>query len=706
MSRNRSIAKRMGGEHTRTPNAGDKSYAKVLFSPDEMASFESLMNEVDDVGVGGKFITPRRGADAEDAPTSSFFRDWCTGLNAVVLVVLVVTAVVAVDFSRSYFPDRATTAGPRGARVDTTLEATPSPSPASRALAADLARAGREADPAGDAAAEGRREALLAAGSGAGSVVAEKGKGKAQTEANAEDVSEAETQRRRGDAADPDPFATPPFPETSANASANAAESDAWQSTAVGFGNVSGKQDQIARNLADALAAMDANVTRSPPPPPPSRGSRKSPPPRSDAARDAADAAEASAADVAEATSREARHEAAETDAERRARHAKEDEERRARHEKEDRERAEKHAMEDELRELRAAASERAKNREPFSFGEAEATTSVGALVADDATSDSASDSDPIADPDHPARVSVPHGDDGGDDDAPPDEPEPLATVSNATVPDDVEPLPGRSADDASGPFARRPADDDAIASDATPAGSDSSSPVMNASSALPTDPGEGSPEAGVTRGDAEPEAAATPAATPRRAGARKKKASTRENATNGAAETSQGDFVDEDIVETADAPTAPPRNATTTPNATAPEDPTDDAASLSDAPRLPEADPRFPDDPDEAPDAVRRVDADASHSLAAIADPPADYDHASLRVGVNATPANGTVADVGGGRRALAPPSASNGTKPGEYALDARAVTVKGLVQEPTDISDEAKPPPGPHAPEAPEPP
>lgn len=616
MSRNRSIAKRMGGEHTRTPKAGDKSYAKVLFSPDEMASFESLMNEVDDVGVGGKFIAPRRDADAEAPPRSAFFRDWCTSLNAVVLVVLVVTAVVAVDFSRSYFPDFVKS--PRGARVDTTLEATPSPSPAARALAADLARAGREADPAGDAAAEGRRDALLAAGSGAGSVVAEKGGGEAQTEANAEDV--------RGDAADP--LATPPFPETSANASANAAESDAWQSTAVGFvRDTSGRQDQIARDLADALAAVGPrDVTRSPPPPPPEYGdSRKSLSRKSDAARSAADAAEASAADAAEATSREARHEAAETDAERRARHAKEDEERRARHEKEDRERAEKHAMEDELRELRAAVSEPfSKNRERnFSFGEAEATTSVGALVAESlATSDSASD--------------------------------------------------------------------------------DSSSPVMNASSALPTDPGEGSPEAGVTRGDAEPEAAATPAATPRRAGARKKKASTRTNATNGAAETSQGDFVDEDIVETADAPTAPtapPRNATTTPNATAPEDPTDDAASLSDAPRL-------PDDPDEAPDAVRRVDADASHSLAAIADPPADYDHASLRVGVNATRANGTVADVGGGRRALAPPSASNGTKPGEYALDARAMTVKGLVQEPTDISDEAKPPPGPHAPEAPEPP
>jgi ribonuclease E len=238
-------------------------------------------------------------------------------------------------------------------------------------------------------------------------VVAEKGGGEAQTEAGtSKDASEAETVAllKNGDAADPDPdpLATPPFPERDA-----AAESDAWQSTAVGFGDTSKrKQEQIAQDLAEALAAMDANVTRSPPPPPRPRGSRKSPPPvMSDAARDAADAAEASAADAAEATSREARHEAAETDAERRARHAKEDEERRARHEKEDRERAEKHAMEDELRELRAAASEPAKDREPFSFGEAEATTSVGALVADDATSDSASDSDPIVDPDDPARV-------------------------------------------------------------------------------------------------------------------------------------------------------------------------------------------------------------------------------------------------------------------------------------------------------------
>ena len=127
MSRNRSIAKRMGGEHTRTPKAGDKSYAKVLFSPDEMASFESLMNEVDDVGVGGKFIKPRFDANADAAPTSSW-RDWCTGLNVAVLVVLVVTAVVAVDFTKSYFPSAM--AADARARVDTTLEATPAPSPA------------------------------------------------------------------------------------------------------------------------------------------------------------------------------------------------------------------------------------------------------------------------------------------------------------------------------------------------------------------------------------------------------------------------------------------------------------------------------------------------------------------------------------------------------------------------------------------------
>jgi hypothetical protein len=378
MSRNRSIAKRMGGEHSRTPKAGDKNYAKVLFSPDEMASFESLMNEVDDVGVGGKFIAPRRDADTE-APPRSAWKDWCTGLNAVVLVVLVITAVVAVDFTRSYFPSAMTADGAK-TRVDTTLETTPSPSPAARALASDLARAearSGEADPARNAAVEGRRDALArVAGSNGGSVVSEKDGGDAETETK--DVSVASD-------AD-DVFFTPPSPTT--NATARDEDDDAadeWHSTAVGFGDddlridSSQRQEQISRNLTDALADG-------------SRATRMSHP-GADAARAAADAAEASAADAAEATSREARHEAAETDEERRARHAKEDEERRARHEKEDRERAEKHAMEDELRELRAAVKDRETHSTTFGPSPRD-FSGVGVFVAGDPTTTTTNDPD------------------------------------------------------------------------------------------------------------------------------------------------------------------------------------------------------------------------------------------------------------------------------------------------------------------------
>ena len=261
-------------------------------------------------------------------------------------------------------------------------------------------------------------------------------------------------------------------------------------------------------------------------------------------------------------------------------------------------------------------------------------------------------------DPDDPARVSVPHGGDGGDDDAPPDETEVSdATVSDATVPDDVEPFPD-GPDDALGLLVRRPADDDAITSDATPAGRDSSSPVMNATSALPTDPGEGSPDSGVTRGDAEPEAAATPAATRERGALEQKGVYTNERDER-CGEDAQDGAVDEDIVETADAPTAPPRNATTTPNAvSSSEDPTDDAASLSDAPRLPEADLSDPsDEPDEAD---QRGLAQWTPTLSS-----ARGDRRSarrLRPRVSRVGVNTTVTDpktVNGGR--LAPP------KPGE---------------------------------------
>ena len=44
MSRNRSIAQRMGNELSGAKK-GDPNYAKVLFTPDDMASFETLPNQ-------------------------------------------------------------------------------------------------------------------------------------------------------------------------------------------------------------------------------------------------------------------------------------------------------------------------------------------------------------------------------------------------------------------------------------------------------------------------------------------------------------------------------------------------------------------------------------------------------------------------------------------------------------------------------------
>ena len=683
MSRNRSIAKRMGGEHSRTPKAGDKNYAKVLFSPDEMASFESLMNEVDDVGVGGKFIAPRRDADTE-APPRSAWKDWCTGLNAVVLVVLVITAVVAVDFTRSYFPSAMTADGAK-TRVDTTLETTPSPSPAARALASDLARAearSGEADPARNAAVEGRRDALArVAGSNSGSVVSEKDGGDAETETK--DVSVASD-------AD-DVFFTPPSPTNATARDEDDDAADEWHSTAVGFGDddlridSSQRQEQISRNLTDALADG-------------SRATQMSHP-GADAARAAADAAEASAADAAEATSREARHEAAETDEERRARHAKEDEERRARHEKEDRERAEKHAMEDELRELRAAVKDRETHSTTFGPSPRD-FSGVGVFVAGDPTTTTTND---------PDATRVSYGGDGEkSDENAPDFTDPKSAPSERE-PDPTLPEP---LDDQIGLFTDRPADDDAEPLPETPT-SMFGSPGTNANTSVPYDPDENpgfadpeDPEVPEDVLEPEAEAAEAPAATPpRRAGAKKKAATRREKAkaaskTDGAgdawakntSQTSPG-FEENEFGTFADAPTEAPDAPKNEPLFFAPEDPGDADAPGGASPPLPDA-PGLPEEEDARflSDALPRTGDGARTER--LSDPPEDYDHASLRVGANATRASGTVADVGGGR--LAPPSAANGTAPREYALDARAMTVKGLVQEPTDISDEAKRPPG----------
>ena len=655
MSRNRSIAKRMGGEHTRTPKAGDKSYAKVLFSPDEMASFESLMNEVDDVGVGGKFIKPRFDANADAAPTSSW-RDWCTGLNVAVLVVLVVTAVVAVDFTKSYFPSAM--AADARARVDTTLEATPAPSPAARALAADLSRAARQADPAARAALEGRRDALVAAGSGTGFLrvaepILENGGGDASG-SNAKRGTRGRA--ARGDKKDAKSASNsvrePPEPSEPANATASREE----------------RKGQVARDLADALTnAMDATVSRAPPPPPAPRdasaeNAATSPPDGVAEARAARDAADTAEADAADARSREARHEAAETDEERRERHAREDEERRARHEKEDRERAEKHAMEDELRELRAAA--RAKEP-PETLG-----------VEGDANADgfgvSVADTLPTTD-----------GDVGDVDDAPADGTDPVAPT-DPTLPEPLDDFPG---------------DDDAVASPSRRAAETTNAPETNATDAsVPYEPGDGASDARVEDDEsAEPEAATTP----RRAGAAKKKKkkafdSSRDGANetaasfstrNGAddasadaavvafAETDRTTDVGFDDDEDAFGPTAATdapiaTTATATANGEPPEEDAAAPASLAEAqtknaPGLPGSD-----------------SSSASFSEgAAITDPPADYDHASLRVGVDAARANETVADAGG-----EPARAANETAPEARARESGAASAKGLVREPTD--------------------
>ena len=677
MSRNRSIAKRMGGEHSRTPKAGDKNYAKVLFSPDEMASFESLMNEVDDVGVGGKFIAPRRDADTE-APPRSAWKDWCTGLNAVVLVVLVVTAVVAVDFTRSYFPSAMTADGAK-TRVDTTLETTPSPSPAARALASDLARASSsgEADPVWTAAVEGRRDALArVAGSDGGSVVSEKDGGDAETETT--DVSVA--------SGVDDVFFTP---SPTMNATARDEDDDAadeWRSTAVGFGDddssvdSSQRQEQISRNLTEKNALAATRATRT---------SRSG----ADAARAAADAAETSAADAAEATSREARHEAAETDEERRARHAKEDEERRARHEKEDRERAEKHAMEDELRELRAAV----KDRETMTtFGEMRAD-GVGVFVAGDPTTTATATMDPDA-----TRVS--YGGDGSRD-APPDFTDPRAPSERDQDPDPTLPEP---LDDPLGMFTDRPADD-AVAPE-TPEDM-SGSPGTNAS--VPYDPDEGFADPPQVPEDVlEPEAAEAaeaPAATPpRRAGAKKKAAMRKEKAaskTDGAGDAPAWDaaetkgFEDDEPGTFADAPTEAPDAPKNEPrqNFFAPEDPGDAAAPGGASPPLPDAPGLFEEEDARFPDALPQTGDGGSERAS---DHPADYDHASLRVGVNVTRANDVVADAGGEKRtneifspaALATPRDANETAPTAYALDLSSTTVKGLVRDPSKHGGDAE--------------
>jgi hypothetical protein len=111
----------------------------------------------------------------------------------------------------------------------------------------------------------------------------------------------------------------------------------------------------------------------------------------------------------------------------------------------------------------------------------------------------------------------------------------------------------------------------------------------------------------------------------------------------------------------------------------------------LPDAPGLPEEeDARF------LSDALPRTGDGARTER--LSDPPEDYDHASLRVGVNVTRANDGVADAGGEEKeeeepaALATPRDANETAPTAYALDLSATTVKGLVRDSRKHGGEAE--------------
>lgn len=385
MSRNRSIAKRMGGDTTATRKGSD-NYSKVLFSETEMASFESLMNELDDTrAASGKFMLSKRNMDHEPPATS--WRDYCTGLNVALAVVLVVTAVVTIDFSRSYFSNNADVS----IKVDKTLEQSMSyktppssynapmsedkyndndkyNSPAARALAADFAKAqngaGNTPTPSTSfssglqKSAEHRRESLAASTSSAGSVVSSSPKidpyaipefpakknDKTSTSSGTSSGSGAAmssiltgvkaTAAAKGDAANvwSGLFSRVNVSSTSGDTSS----SSAWTSGATGFGS------ETMEDSSQSQAPKDQSPS-----------SLES----SSSARSAADAAETTAVDERESHSRERTGAAKETDEERRARHEREDTERRERYEQEDKEREKRIAMEDELRELRAKAA-------------------------------------------------------------------------------------------------------------------------------------------------------------------------------------------------------------------------------------------------------------------------------------------------------------------------------------------------------------
>ena len=383
MSRNRSIAQRMGNELSGAKK-GDPNYAKVLFTPDDMASFETLMSEVDDArGTSGKFMLPKRNTDDDPPSTGGCFRGWCSGVNFVLVVVLVVTAVVGYDFTTSYLSQTNANAA---INVDNTLEQStassnakfnsPAAKQAANALAADFAQARRGGTPGSSSSvglekdAEGRREFLKHTGAGVESVTV-------TTEADTGVMTSMDT------SVVPDAFAIPEFkPKKNATSAGSAfskntaaremgknvssgaslmdkqstlSASSTWKSDATGFDGVDAwTPGTVLPNALDAVTTGSGTTKKVYPGATNDQAAASETSPAFDStSRAVADAAESTAADAAEASFRVESDSPKESDLERRTRHDAEDAARRTRHEKEDAERTARHAMEDELRELR-----------------------------------------------------------------------------------------------------------------------------------------------------------------------------------------------------------------------------------------------------------------------------------------------------------------------------------------------------------------
>ena len=94
MARNSAIAKRMQGPKSESSASRSYSnYRKILFSPDDMASFENLLDQVEDADRP-RYKPPVE--TSEEQPGA-----WCTKLN---IAVLVVASVFVAAFAVGWGP--------------------------------------------------------------------------------------------------------------------------------------------------------------------------------------------------------------------------------------------------------------------------------------------------------------------------------------------------------------------------------------------------------------------------------------------------------------------------------------------------------------------------------------------------------------------------------------------------------------------------